>query len=89
MTQKNIFCLFARPLKTQKNGICLFEISSFAPHGFGASYRGFPAFLAPSYASYRDIDVFLLCKLVSEDVIIRFNKHLRSAHTRDATSPCD
>ena len=39
---KNIFCLFQRPFKIQKNGIFLFEISFFR---------------------FRDIDVFLLCKL--------------------------
>ena len=39
---KNIFCLFERPFKIQKNGVFVFEISFFV---------------------FRDIDVFLFCKL--------------------------
>ena len=29
MTQKNIFCLFEKPFKIQKNGVFLFKISFF------------------------------------------------------------
>ena len=51
---KNNFCLLERPLKIQKNGIFLYEISVFR---------------------FRDVDVFLLCKLSSDDVMLFATKN--------------
>ena len=55
---------------------------SQAPHGFGASYRGFPAFLAPSNC----LKTAKLCRLVCKQLNVVLHSNMNTNGETDINS---